>query len=203
MNIDAGCSVHNGLRLDGEWEHRPICQGVSRRGPTESQSMSEADLDGDGLNAQTFEVCFPVPTVPSDYSPRQQFQYSLVTGLSTSIVPSTRPHILCYFSNMFAARTCDFVSWNDHAIVLNILGPPFPLSPVQLHTRPPTLGIFHSVNPNQLLSPTHLRLISSVLTRTYEAIAACCAVNVFRRDIKPKNFLVTDGWITSPDGRKA
>ena len=163
--------------------------------------MSKVDLDGDDSSAQTFEVCFPVPTVPSNYSPRQQFQYPLVTVLSTSIVPSTRPHIFCYFSNMFVARTCDFVSWNDHAIVL-IWDPRFPFRPSSCTRGLLPLAFFTpSTRANCFCPPIYAS--SPVLTQTYEAIVACRVVNVLRRDIKPKNFFVTDGCVTSPDGRKA
>lgn len=34
-----------------------------------------------------------------------------------------------------------------------------------------------------------------------DAVAACHDQTVFHRDIKPENFIVTDCWVTSPDGR--
>jgi serine/threonine protein kinase len=58
------------------------------------------------------------------------------------------------------------------------------------------------MHPSQLLTPTRLRLISSMFAQMCEAVAACHAQQVFHRDIKPENFIVTDGWTTLPDGRQ-
>lgn len=67
---------------------------------------------------------------------------------------------------------------------------------------PPTPSLLSNMHPSQLLSPTRLRLISSMFAQMCEAVAACHTQQVFHRDIKPENFIVTDGWTTLPDGRQ-
>lgn len=79
--------------------------------------------------------------------------------------------------------------------------PPTSPSSSESHT-PPTPSLLSSLNPDQLLSRTRLRLISSMFSQMCQAVAVCHAVNVFHRDIKPENFIVTDGWVKSPDGRQ-
>jgi serine/threonine protein kinase len=56
------------------------------------------------------------------------------------------------------------------------------------------------MHPDQLLSHTRLRLISSMFAQMCEAVATCHDAGVFHRDIKPENFIVTDGWV-EVDGR--
>lgn len=67
---------------------------------------------------------------------------------------------------------------------------------------PPTPGLLSSLHPSQLLSQDRLRLIASKFSHTCEAVAACHDQQVFHRDIKLENFLVTDGFKTLPDGRR-
>ncbi|TDL26212.1 hypothetical protein BD410DRAFT_836860 [Rickenella mellea] len=59
------------------------------------------------------------------------------------------------------------------------------------HT-PPTPSLLSTLNANQLLSRTRLRLIASMFAQMCEAVAACHDAGVFHRDIKPENFIVTD-----------
>jgi serine/threonine protein kinase len=56
--------------------------------------------------------------------------------------------------------------------------------------------------PHQLLSRTRLRLVASMFGQMCEAVGACHDVGVFQRDIKPKNFIVTDGHVLGEHGRK-
>ena len=117
---------------------------------------------------------------------------------SRSIVPSKPPPTSFYFSNTFPART-SFISWNSHAIITN--QNPTPPSSDESHT-PPTPNLLSSLNPDQLLSRTRLRLISSMFSQMCQAVAVCHAVNVFHRDIKPEKFIVTGGLVGSPGGRQ-
>jgi serine/threonine protein kinase len=90
---------------------------------------------------------------------------------------------------------------------------------LELMRTPPTPGLLSSTHPAQLLSRTRLKLIASMFGQMCEAVAACHDVQVFReflpprgaymqlrrfpdRDIKPENFIVTDGFATGLDGRR-
>jgi serine/threonine protein kinase len=67
---------------------------------------------------------------------------------------------------------------------------------------PPTPSLLSSLRPSQLLSPTRLRLVSSMFSQMCDAVAACHAQQVFHRDIKPENFIVTDGTSDGSSERK-
>jgi serine/threonine protein kinase len=73
-------------------------------------------------------------------------------------------------------------------------------SSISSSRTPPTPSLLSNMNPNQQLSRTRLRLISSMFSQMCDAVAACHDQHVFHRDIKPENFIVTDGWHTQPDG---
>ena len=60
---------------------------------------------------------------------------------------------------------------------------------------PPTPSLLASLHPDQLLSPTRLRLIARMLTQMCDAVATCHERGVFHRDIKPENFIVTDAFV--------
>lgn len=57
---------------------------------------------------------------------------------------------------------------------------------------PPTPSLLCALGPSLILSPTRLKLISSMVRQMCDAIAACHARGVSHRDIKPENFIVTD-----------
>jgi serine/threonine protein kinase len=71
-----------------------------------------------------------------------------------------------------------------------------------LSRTPPTPSLLSTLHPSQLLSRNRLRLITSMFSQMCDAVAACHDQQVFHRDIRPKNFIVTDGWSTSPDGNR-
>ncbi|KAH8978872.1 kinase-like domain-containing protein, partial [Lactarius hatsudake] len=43
-------------------------------------------------------------------------------------------------------------------------------------------------------------LIASMFAQMCEAVATCHDASVFHRNIKPENFMVTDGWTLNQDG---
>ena len=166
--------------------------------------LSKADLDKDALSAQMFEVCtfrFPAYISPFNYHPQATIHQSLpphpniVTLYRTLETPSYLLLLLEYVPGQdlfyFLEQSCDHYE------------PEPPSSPSSAESRtPPTPSLLSSLNPDQLLSRTRLRLISSMFSQMCQAVAVCHAVNVFHRDIKPENFIVTDGWVRSPDGRQ-
>jgi serine/threonine protein kinase len=73
-----------------------------------------------------------------------------------------------------------------------------PASDLALNRTPPTPGLLSSLHPSQLLSSTRLRLIASMFAQMCEAMATCHGASVFHWDIKPENFIVTDGSSSFP-----
>lgn len=85
---------------------------------------------------------------------------------------------------------------------------------------PPTPGLLTTLNPNQLLSTSRLRLISSMFSQICDAVEFCHANGVYHRDIKPeyvcsllfrvsshrlfsrRNLIVTDRWVTGRHGQR-
>ena len=166
--------------------------------------LSKADLDKDALSAQMFEVCRPhfhPWIISSDCCPQATIHQSLpthpniVTLYRTLETPSYLLLLLEYVPGQdlfyFLEQSCDHYEPE----------PPSPHSSNETNT-PPTPSLLSSLNPDQLLSRTRLRLISSMFAQMCQAVAACHAVNVFHRDIKPENFIVTDGWVTSSEDRQ-
>jgi serine/threonine protein kinase len=166
--------------------------------------LSKADLDKDALSAQMFEVCsfqFPCLASPCNCHSQATIHQALpthpniVTLYRTLETPSYLLLLLEYVPGQdlfyFLEQSCDHYEPQ----------PPTSPSSNESHT-PPTPSLLSSLNPDQLLSRTRLRLISSMFSQMCQAVAVCHAVNVFHRDIKPENFIVTDGWVKSPDGRQ-
>ncbi|KAF9780975.1 hypothetical protein BJ322DRAFT_1011736 [Thelephora terrestris] len=146
--------------------------------------LSKVDLDKDALSAQMFEATIhqSLPTHPN-----------IVTLYRTLETPSYLLLLLEYVPGQdlfyFLEQSCDHYE------------PEPPSSPSSTGTlTPPTPSLLSSLNPDQLLSRTRLRLISSMFAQMCQAVATCHAVNVFHRDIKPENFIVTDGWVKSSGG---
>jgi len=77
-----------------------------------------------------------------------------------------------------------------------------PSSPFSTESHSAYLSLLSSLNPDQLLSRTRLRLISSMFSQMCQAVAICHSVGVFHRDIRPENSIFADGWVKSPDGRR-
>jgi len=146
--------------------------------------------------------CLPVflPTLPFNRHLQATIHQSLpthpnvVTLYRTLETPSYLLLLLEYVPGQdlfyFLEQSCDHYE------------PEPPTSPSTESHTPPTPSLLSSLNPDQLLSRTRLRLVSSMFSQMCQAVAVCHAVNVFHRDIKPENFIVTDGWVKSPDGRQ-
>jgi serine/threonine protein kinase len=66
----------------------------------------------------------------------------------------------------------------------------------------PTPNLLPEQNLSQLLSLPRLHLISHMFSQMCDAVGACHNQQVFHRDIKLENFIVTDGWTTRPDGQR-
>lgn len=147
--------------------------------------LSKADLDKDALSAQMFEATIhqSLPTHPNIVTLYRTLETSSYLLLLLEYVPGED---LFYFLE----KSCDHYE------------PEPPTSESTESHTPPTPSLLSSLNPDQLLSRTRLRLISSMFAQMCQAVAACHAAKVFHRDIKPENFIVTDGWVESPDGKR-
>jgi serine/threonine protein kinase len=148
--------------------------------------LSKANLDKEALEAQTFEATIhqSLPAHPNIVTLYRTLETSSVLLLLLEYVPGED---LFYFLEQ--AR--------DHYET-------DPSSSESSYTSrtPPTPSLLSSLNPDQLLSRTRLRLIASMFSQMCEAVATCHNASVFHRDIKPENFIVTDGWTSFADGRQ-
>ncbi|EIN11724.1 kinase-like protein [Punctularia strigosozonata HHB-11173 SS5] len=146
--------------------------------------LSKANLDQDALEAQMTEVTIhqSLPSHPNIVTLHRTYETSSYLLLLLEFVPGED---LFYFLEQ--AR--------DHAHTAIAEG----ASPSS--RTPPTPGLLSSMHPDQLLSRTRLRLVSSMFAQMCEAVGTCHDAGVFHRDIKPENFIVTDGW-TAVDGRQ-
>ncbi|KIK97620.1 hypothetical protein PAXRUDRAFT_97053, partial [Paxillus rubicundulus Ve08.2h10] len=74
---------------------------------------------------------------------------------------------------------------------------PMPISPENSSPSqtPLTPSLLASLHPTQLLSPTCLQLIAHMFSQMCNAVALCHEQGVFHQDIKPENFIVTDGFV--------
>jgi serine/threonine protein kinase len=147
--------------------------------------LSKANLDEEALEAQTFEATIhqSLPAHSNIVTLYRTLETSSLLLLLLEYVPGED---LFYFLEQ--AR--------DHYEM-------DPSSESSCTSRtPPTPSLLSSLDPDQLLSHTRLRLIASMFSQMCEAVATCHNSNVFHRDIKPENFIVTDGWTTSANGEQ-
>ncbi|KAH6914192.1 CAMK/CAMK-unique protein kinase [Coprinopsis sp. MPI-PUGE-AT-0042] len=147
--------------------------------------LSKANLDEEALTAQMSEVTIhqSLPLHSNIVTLHRTFETSSFLLLLLEYVPGED---LYYFLEQ--AR--------DHY-------EPQPSSELAIFNSrtPPTPSLLSNLHPSQLLSRTRLRLIASMFSQMCEAVATCHSQHVFHRDIKPENFIVTDAWVTLPNGQ--
>ncbi|KAI0093165.1 hypothetical protein BDY19DRAFT_989831 [Irpex rosettiformis] len=69
------------------------------------------------------------------------------------------------------------------------------ISSIESSRTPSTPSLLSSLSPSKILSRKRLRLIASMFSQMCDALATCHERGVFHRNIKPENFIVTDGMM--------
>lgn len=166
--------------------------------------LSKANLDEEALTAQMSEVrcLIAVVSVPRTDRGFPQVTIHQSLPLHSNIVTLHRT----FETPSFLLLLLEYVPGEDLYYFLEQARDhyePQPSSELAIFNSrtPPTPSLLSNLHPSQLLSRTRLRLIASMFSQMCEAVATCHSQQVFHRDIKPENFIVTDAWVTLPNGQ--